>query len=97
MANSYLNEFKPSDWVLGGVDEFLIVGAAWLLGALACVRKGPATDEVVPAETEPMLIYDSEVLLLVPLFRLEVSLTSSALLARFRSFFFAKSSAFYFS
>ena len=93
-ANSYLKVFKPSDQFFGGV-ECRMDGATQLLGALACVRKGPATDDVVPADTEPILIYDSEILE-SPLFTLAVSLTISPL-ALFYSFLLVINRAFFLS
>jgi len=99
-AKSALKDESPSDCNLGGV-EFLRLGAAWLLAALAWVKNGPATDEVVPAETDPMLICDSDILD-TPLLTLEVSLTSSPCTRRLslryaiKSAFFLSSSYFFF-
>lgn len=65
---------RPSECMRGGVELRTVEGAS-VLAARACVRKGPATDEVVPAEIEPILIYESETLDM-PLFILSVSLTN---------------------
>ena len=99
-ANSSLKLTRPFDYDFGGVECLTVLGAS-LRGALACVRKGPATDEVVPAETEPMLIYDSDDFD-CPLFTLDVSLTSSPLplllsfrLASNRAFFLSSSYFFF--
>ena len=76
-ANSSLKLTRPFDCDFGGVECLIDLGAS-LRGALACVKKGPATDEVVPAETEPILICDSDDFD-CPLLTLDVSLTSSPL------------------
>ena len=96
-ANSCLKLFKPSDDVFGGVECLIDLGASLLGTPLACVRKGPATDDWVPAETTvPMLMTDSDCFE-VPLFMLDVSLMSSPEVALRLSLCLARSKAFFLS
>ena len=74
-ANSALKLFNPYDYDFVGVTA-RIEGGASLRAARAWVKKGPATEDVVPADTEPKLICDSDCLL-APLLMLVASLTSS--------------------